>query len=138
MLYCIFKGDYFMRKSKLLLSLIVISILFLISCTKDKAIKPDSPVNTSIIIKNYINSGNYEAFTDLFSDELKNSVSKEEFEKLKNISTSGSDHSTYDIITFENGEMLLIKLSAVSVDGEYKVEKVIQVPEELKTLFNDK
>jgi len=34
--------------------------------------------------------------------------------------------------------MLLIKLSAVSVDGEYKVEKVIQVPEELKTLFNDK
>ena len=124
-----------MKKTKLLFSLIIISTLFLISCTKDKALEADSPANTSILVKNYIDAGNYEAFNDLFSDDLKNSVAKEDFEKLKNISTSGSDYSLYNIITFENGEMLLIQLSTSTIDGEYKIVKVVTVPEELKSLF---
>lgn len=124
-----------MKKSKLLFSLIIISSLFLLSCTKDKSIKPNSPVNTSIIIKNYIDAGNYEAFKDLFSDGLENSISKEDFKKLKDISTAGSTHSLYNIITFENGEMLLVKLYQIEATSEYKVESVIQIPEEFKTLF---
>ena len=127
-----------MRKSKLLLSLIVISSLFLISCTKDKAIKPDSPVNTSILIKNYIDSGNYEAFNDLFSEGLENSVTEEDFNKLKDISTPGSSHNLYEIIAFENGEMLLIKLYQIEATGEYKVEEGLKVPDEFKTIFNYK
>lgn len=124
-----------MKKSRLLFSLIIANALFLVSCNKDEAIKPDSPINTSIIIKNCIDAGNYEAFKDLFSDSLENLVSKEDFEKLKSISTSGSSNNLYDIITFENGEMLLIKLSAIAVDGEYKIEKIIHIPEEFKSLF---
>ena len=124
-----------MKKTKLLFSLIIISTLFLISCTKDKALEADSPANTSILVKNYIDAGNYEAFNDLFSDDLKNSVAKEEFKKLKDISTAGSSHSLYDIITFENGEMLLIKLYHIEATDEYKVENVMKVPEEFKALF---
>ncbi len=126
-----------MKKSTLLFSLIIISSLFLLSCTKDKSMKPNSPINASIMIKNYIDAENYEGFNDLFSDELKNSVSKEYFEKLKNISTSGSDHSLYNIITFENGEMLLVKLYQIEATGEYKVENVMKVPEEFKDLFDE-
>ena len=40
---------------------------------------------------------------------------------LKDITTAGSNHSLYDIITFENGEMILIKISPIEVNGEYKV-----------------
>lgn len=57
---------------------------------------------------------------------------------LKDITTAGSNHSLYDIITFENGEMILIKISPIEVNGEYKVEKVIEVPDEFKSLFTDK
>ncbi|MDU5105099.1 hypothetical protein [Clostridium sp.] len=127
-----------MRKSKLLLSLIVISSLFLISCTKDKAIKPDSPVNTSILIKSYIDAGNYEDFKNLFSEGLENSITEEDFNKLKDISTPGSSHNLYEIIAFENGEMLLIKLYQIEATGEYKVEEVLKVPDEFKTIFNYK
>ena len=127
-----------MRKSKLLLSLIVISSLFLISCTKDKAIKPDSPVNTSILIKSYIDAGNYEDFKNLFSEGLENSITEEDFNKLKDISTPGSSHNLYEIIAFENGEMLLIKLYQIEATGEYIVEEVLKVPDEFKTIFNYK
>ncbi|MGN0028091.1 MAG: hypothetical protein ACI33I_13970 [Clostridium sp.] len=126
-----------MKKSTLLFSLIIISSLFLLSCTKDKSMKPNSPINASIMLKNYIDAENYEGFNDLFSDDLKNSVSKEDFEKLKNISTSGSDHSLYNIITFENGEMLLVKLYQIEATSEYKVENVMKVPEEFKALFDE-
>ena len=125
-----------MKKSTLLFSLIIISSLFLLSCTKDKPMNPNTPVNASIMIKNYIDAENYEGFIDLFSDELKNSISRDDFKKFKDISTSGSSHSLYDIITFENGEMLLIKLSSVEIDGKYKVEEVLQIPKEFKSLFN--
>ena len=127
-----------MKKSRFLFSLIIVSTLFLISCNKDMALKPDSPVNTSIIIKNYIDAGNYEAFKGMFSEDLENSISTEDFRKLKDISTAGSSHNLYDIITFENGEMLLIKFSSIEVNGEYRVEEVLQVPEDFKTLFNNK
>ena len=121
---------------KLILLVLIIATFSLISCSKDKNIKPDSPINTSIIIKNYIDDENYEAFNELFSDELKNSVSQEDFKKLKDISTAGSNHSLYNIITFQNGEMLLIKFSSIEPNGEYKVEEVMRVPEEFKSLFN--
>lgn len=127
-----------MKKTRLLFSLIIISTLFLISCTKDKTLEPNSPVNTTIIVKNYIDAGNYEAFKGLFSEGLENSISKEDFNNFKDISTAGSSHNLYDVITFENGEMLLIKLSSVEIDGEYRVEEVLQIPEEFKTLFNNK
>lgn len=124
-----------MRKYLFLFTLII-SNLFLISCNKDKLLKPDSPANTSILIKNYIDAENYEDFKDLFSEDLENSISKEDFNKFKEISTSGSNHNLYDIITFENGEMLLIKLTTTPVNDEYKVEEIIQIPDEFKLLFN--
>ncbi|MBS5939887.1 hypothetical protein [Clostridium sp.] len=124
-----------MRKYLFIFTLIINS-LFLISCNEDNVLKPDSPTNTSILIKNYIDADNYEEFKGLLSEDLDNSISKEEFNKFKDIVTAESNHNLYDIITFENGEMLLIKLTSTPVNDEYKVEEVIQVPAELKTFFN--
>lgn len=125
-------------KKYLLLFTIIISNISLISCTKDTSLKPTSPTNASILVKNYIDAENYEDFKKLFSNELENSVSIDEFKKLKDITTAGSQHSLYDIITFENGEMILVKISPIEVNGEYKIEEVIQVPDEFKALFTDK
>ena len=125
-------------KKYLLLFTTIISTISLISCTKDTSLKPTSPTNTSILVKNYIDAENYEEFKKLFSNELENSVSIDDFKMLKDITTAGSNHSLYDIITFENGEMILIKISPIEVNGEYKIEEVIQVPDEFKALFTDK
>ena len=82
-----------MKKFTLLFSLIIISSLFLLSCTKDKPMKPNTPVNASIMIKNYIDAENYEGFIDLFSDELKNSISRDDFKKFKErFSNSNSEN----------------------------------------------
>ena len=61
------------------------------------------------MLKLSIDQNDYERFNSFFSEGRKNVVSKETFEELSNITTGGGDYSLYEVITFTNGEMLLIK-----------------------------
>jgi len=57
------------------------------------------------------------------------------FNEIKNLTTAGSSYANYVLVTFENGEMLLVRLSPEKVNGEYKIEDVIIVPDEMKEMF---
>ncbi|VYU57969.1 hypothetical protein [Clostridium tertium] len=127
-----------MKKFTLLLFSIIILSLSLVSCSKDKTKQANTPTKTALLVKQSIDNKNYEAFKNLFSDGLENSISKEDFEKLQNLTTAGSDYKLYSVITFENGEIFLIKLTSTPIDDDYKIEEVMQVPDEFKTLFNTK
>lgn len=119
---------------------IFISVCFtftIAACTNKKALKADTPANTGWLMKMAMDSENYDNFNKLFSEGRKNSISKEEFSKLKKLTTAGTDFKHYELLTFTNGEMFLVRLTPEKVNGEYKIEDVIIVPEEMKKLFND-
>lgn len=65
-----------------------------------------------------ITENNYDNFNSLFSDGRKNTISNEKLMEFNNISTAGFGNSLYELITFTNGEMLLVRYSAKKTDGE--------------------
>lgn len=56
---------------------------------------------------------------------------------MKKFTTPGADYKNYGLITFSNGKMLLIYFTPEKTDGEYKIQDVIEVPDNMKTLFSN-
>lgn len=115
---------------------IIFSVCMMVSYNKERVVKPDTLVNTAFLVKASIDNKNYDAFNRLFRDSRKNSVSEEKFAYMNKLTTSGADIKNYVLLTFTNGKMLLVKLSPEKVDGEYKVEDVTEVPDNMKTMFS--
>lgn len=127
-----------MKKKLLLIPLLLAYILLLCSCSNGKAMKPDTPINTGLLLNHAISSEDYESFNDLFSKGRKNHVSKEEFQALTEISktsTGGSGCTLFEVITLDNGKMFLVRLTPTNMDGKYEVEDVIPMPEDLTEFF---
>lgn len=120
-----------------LLVIWLIAIVVMAGCNNNKTVKPDNPVDTAWLMKLAIDNGDYDRFNSLFSDGRKGSVSKSEFEQLRDITTAGADYTNYELLTFGNGKMLLVRLSPANDDNEIEIEDVIIVPDEMKELFND-
>lgn len=125
-------------KKVIIIITLIISCLWLTSCTEDKKLKPDTPTNAGWLTKLAIDNNNYESFNSLFSEGRKGIITEENFNELTNMTTAVSEHKLYDIITFENGEMLMVRLTSEKINGEYQVEDVIRIPDEMKEFFSDK
>ena len=127
-----------MKRKKIILIMFVVMASLFTSCSNSKRVELDTPDNATLLLTMAISNNNYDSFNELFSDGRKNIVSKETLTELSKISTAGSGNYLYELITFTNGEMLLVRYTAKKVDGEYKVEDVVKVPEEMKKLFKVK
>lgn len=123
-----------MRYIKLFL---LTSILFgvVIGCS-NKTVKPDNPENTAWLMKLAIDNDDYASFNSLIADGRKGSISEGDFKELKDITTAGASYSRYELVTFENGEMLLVKLRMTPPKEDIEIEEVIVVPDDMKELFN--
>lgn len=119
-------------KSLGILCVIMLSI-FLSSC--EDTVKPDTEQNATWLMKLAIDENDYERFNELFSEGRKNAVLEESFDAMGELSTAGASYKNYELITFENGEMLLVRLTPMTIDGEYKIEDVMIVPDEMKSFF---
>lgn len=49
--------------------------------------------------------------------------------------TAGTQYTHYELLTFENDEMLLVRLTPEKVNGEYKIEDVVIVTSKMKEIF---
>ena len=119
-------------KSTLLIGILMICVVFT-SC--QKTMKPDTPQNTAWLMKLAIDNGDYERFNNLFNEGSENITSRDSFDDMKNITTAVTGYTHYELLTFENGEMLLVRFTPEKVNGEYKIEDVIIVPNEMKEIF---
>ena len=126
-------------KRKLILILITILFvsIFLIACLKQE-LKANTPVNTAMALQNYMKAGNYKNFDELFSAGRRETVSVDQFDKLAKITTEASEYKHYELIKFTNGEMFLVLITQDKLNGEYKVEDIKRVPDEMKSLFETK
>ena len=79
--------EYLMKNKHFLLSfIIIICFSFLItSCSNKKALKPDTPTNTAMVMESFLKAGDYESFNKLFTDDKKNAISLEQFNDLKKL-----------------------------------------------------
>lgn len=126
----------YMKCMSIFLSLLVCIFVFS-SCQSKTLLKPDTPENTVWLFKRAVDDGKYDNLNKLFMDERKNTITIDTFKKLKEISTPGASFKHYQLLTFTNGEMVLIRLSPNKINGEYKIEDVTIVPEEAKKVFMD-
>lgn len=84
-----------------------------------------------------IDQQDYKRFNQLFSEGRANSVQKNEFEGLKTLTSARTVYTNYELLRFDNGNMLLVRLTPPNEDGEIEIEDVKIVPEEMKSLFAD-
>ncbi|MFD1738720.1 hypothetical protein ACFSCX_19575 [Bacillus salitolerans] len=117
---------------------IIVIFWILMGCNSTKFVQPDSPDNTAWLMKLAIDNDDYETFNSLFSDGRKGSISRRDFKELQDITTAGFNLKRYEVITFENGKMLLVRLTPLNKDNEYEIEDVILVPDEMNNIFSDK
>jgi hypothetical protein len=103
----------------------------------NEEVKPDSSENTAWLMKLAIDNNDFDSFNDLFTDERKESISKNDFTAFRDITTAGSEYKNYELLTFANGQMLLVKLAPPNKDKKVKIEDVFVVPENMKELFNN-
>lgn len=124
-----------MKKKFLPIVICIFVFSALASCSYENPVKANTPTNTAWLTKLAINNNDYERFNSYFIEERKGVVSKDMLEELSKISTAAGNYNLYELITFTSGEMLLVQLTTEKIDGEYKIEDVVIVPEEMKKLF---
>lgn len=119
-----------------LLLLLIFYFGITLGCS-NKTVKPESPENTTWLMKSAIDNDDYVSFNSLFSDGRKGSISESDFKELKKMTSASAGYIRYELVTFDNGEMLLVRLTPPDGDNEIEIEDVIVVPDSMKELFND-
>lgn len=118
----------------IIVAIIVGAMHFISSNRKQRYIKTDNYNNVVTAVCLSLFADDYDAFSRLSMN--KDKASREEFNKLKNLRTDKSSSSQYAIIKYSNNEMLLIELTPQKINGEYKIENIKVVPNEMKELFD--
>lgn len=125
-----------LRRHKLIALLTVLYLVVMIAgCTRESQVKSDTPVNAAWMVKRAIDSNNYERFNSLFLESRKEYTSKQDFESMRRLITAGAEYTSYQLIRFSNGEMLLVKLTQEKINGEYRIEDIVVVPDDMKKIF---
>ncbi|MGM7700625.1 hypothetical protein ACSVDE_02805 [Pseudalkalibacillus sp. Hm43] len=118
-------------------SILCIFLFALLSgCNNEKVLEPDTAMNAATLMKHRMNIENYEAFKQLFHEASKGEVTMEEFDELGKLTTASTDFREHMLVTFTNGEMLLVEFAPKLEDDEhYQIVDVKPVPDDVKAFF---
>ncbi|MBN3554265.1 hypothetical protein JYA63_08320 [Fictibacillus nanhaiensis] len=75
---------------------------------------------------------NYELAKTLMAEGRKEQISDEGLKKVKQLMSAGTTYKTYQLLEFDNNEMVLLNLTP---NDKYEIQDVVIVPEELKSMF---
>lgn len=123
-----------MKDKSIILIICLIIILSTTACQKSN--NQDTPLNATLSMKVDMSLQTYEQFTDEYMQGEESWISKEQFHEVKSMMTAQASHETYQLLKFTNGEMILVEFSQVLEDGEFKIQGIKIVPDEMKELFN--
>jgi len=116
---------------------VVLILMSIVGCSSNKEVQPDSPLNTSLLLNHSFFVNDFDKFMSIYSESRKQYASEELFDKLVQIkmSSKGSvEYKNLELMTFDNGEMILVKLYENS-NGKVEIEDIIIVPEDIREFF---
>ncbi len=86
-------------------------------------------------MKHALSNTSTEQIDELLITGKKGTIPKAQLEKLKEKVTAGAELRTYEILKFENGDMILAYLSRNASSGLYEIVEFKEVPDDMKALF---
>ncbi|MEN8698520.1 hypothetical protein [Bacillus infantis] len=94
--------------------------------------KPD-PVGVGLSFKEAVRTENYELATSLMTEGRKAKISDELLQQIKVRMGASTSFNTYELLKFENGEMVLLLLTP---DDRYEIQDVVIVPKGMRGVFD--
>ena len=92
----------------------------------------DNPTEVGILFKEAVRTENYTLAKTLIAQNRDEYVTEETLKKINEIMSSNTSFKTYELLEFDNGEMVLLNLTP---NNEDKIQDVTMVPEEFKAVF---
>ena len=120
-----------MKKKSIIAIILLICILLFAACQKTN----NTPLLSSMSMKASMEHLNYEEFRNEYAQGEESWISEEQFLEVKSLLTSNSSHKTYELVKFDNGEMILVEFATTPQNGEYKVQGIKIIPDEMKDFF---
>ena len=120
-----------MKKKSIIAIILLICILLFAACQKTN----NTPLLSSMSMKASMEHLNYEEFRNEYAQGEESWISEEQFTKVKSLLTSNSSHKTYELVKFDNGEMILVEFATTPQNGEYKVQGIKIIPDDMKDFF---
>ena len=106
---------------------IVLNFILVIMIFIDKNNDNDSPTDVGILFKEAVRTENYSLAKRIVAQDRDEYVTEETLKKINEIMSSKTSFKTYQLLEFDNGEMVLLNLTP---NNEYKIQDVTIVPEE--------
>lgn len=123
-----------MKKKSIVLIICLIIILSTTAC--EETAKRDTPMTSAMAMKIEISLGSYDQFIESHMQGRETLISKEQFHEVKNLMTAQASYETYELLKFDNGEMILIEFASIPENDEFKIQGIKIVPDEMKKFFN--
>ncbi|MGM0805998.1 MAG: hypothetical protein ACQET8_14725 [Bacillota bacterium] len=89
-------------------------------------------VDVGLAFKQAVSVKNYDLVRTLLAEGRKKQMKDEDFKKINDLMSAGTTYKTYQLLEFDNGEMVLLHLTPTD---KYEIQDVIIVPEGLKSIF---
>lgn len=105
---------------------VVLGFLFYNETTKK------GPVDVGLTFKEAVRVENYERAKTLMAEGRREHIPEETLKKINEAMSASTSFKTYELLEFDNGEMVLLNLTP---DAKYEIQDVVIVPEQLKTIF---
>lgn len=90
------------------------------------------PTEVGILFKEAVRTEDYTLAKRIVAQDRDEYVTEETLKKINEIMSSKTSFKTYELLEFDNGEMVLLNLTP---NNEYKIQDVTIVPEEFKAVF---
>lgn len=103
---------------------VVLGFLYYNETTKE------GPIDVGLSFKEAVRVEQYEVARTLMAEGRKEHISDETLKKVNEIMSSGTSFKTYQLLEFDNGEMVLLNLTP-----NKEIQDVLIVPDELKSIF---
>ena len=90
------------------------------------------PIDIGLSFKEAVRVEDYELAKTLIAEGRKEDISEETLKIVNEFMSSGTSFKTYELLEFDNGEMVLLNLTP---DTNYEIQNVVIVPDKLKSVF---
>lgn len=103
---------------------VVLGFLFYNETTKE------APDHVGLYFKEAVRVENYALARTFMSEGRKEHISVETLKKVNEIMSGGTSYKTFELLEFDNGEMVLLNLTP-----DEEIQDIAIVPDELKSIF---